>query len=544
MPFPRPEGQPALPLRAAADAAGPDARLERDDAGETAVTGVSLATSTMRPGDLWAALQGAKAHGAQFAEQALAAGAAAVITDEAGVALLEEAGVALPRIVCPDPRARLGRVSAAVYGTSAPRLRLFGITGTNGKTTTAYLLDSALRALGHETGLIGTIETRVGPERITSVRTTPETTDLHALLKVMDERGVDDCVMEVSSHALELHRVDAVTYDVAIFTNLSQDHLDFHGTMDAYFAAKARLFTPEHSRVGVVCVDDAWGQRLAATATVPVTTVTSQAGVRADWHVGGDPAEHDFTLTPAPGTPGDGATLHLRSALPGDFNRVNTALAAVALVVAGHPEREVAGAVLTPPTVPGRMEIVEAAAAEAGPGAGPRVRGVVDYAHSPDAVAAALAALRPQTPGRLVAVLGAGGARDQGKRPGMGRAAAAHADVVVVTDDNPRDEDPAAIREAVAAGAGDGPAAVEVVPGREAAIRHAVALARAGGPGSLVALLGKGHEQGQEVAGVISPFDDRDELRAALRDEDGAAPVPPGTSTSSPPTTTDEGAPA
>lgn len=505
MPFPRPEGLTPVSLGDVAAAVGPEADL-LDEAAGVLVEGVSLATSTLRPGDLWAALRGANAHGAQYAEQAVAAGAVAVLTDEEGRVRLAAAGCPLPVLTCPDPRARLGAVCSAVYGTSGLPVRLVGITGTNGKTTTAYLLDSALRALGRETGLIGTIETRVGHERVDSVRTTPEATDLHALLAVMARRGVDDCVMEVSSHALALHRVDGVVYDVAVFTNLSQDHLDFHETMEAYFAAKALLFTPEHSRAGVVCVDDTWGRRLADMAQVPVTTVSSRADVAADWHVGGDPAGQELRLVPADGAP----PLELRSALPGDFNRVNTALAAIALVVAGHPRHEVARAVLTPPHVPGRMEPVEVE--------GSPVRGVVDYAHTPDAVAAALAALRPQTTGGLVAVLGAGGSRDPGKRPGMGRAAAAHADVVVVTDDNPRDEDPAAIRDAVAGGAAGGPAEVEVVAGRVDAVRRAVeiALGRGAHGGATVALLGKGHEQGQETRGEIRPHDDREVLRAAL----------------------------
>src|SRR5699024_4968265 len=309
----------------------------------------------------------------------------------------------------------------------------------------AYLMVSALEALQHTTGLIGTIETRLGPERIRSVRTTPESTDLHALLATMGERRVDDCVMEVSSHALVLHRVDEVIFDFALFTNLSQDHLDFHGTMEDYFLAKASLFTPERSRRGIVCIDDDWGLRLASEAQVPVTTVTSRLDVEADWYIGGDPREPDLVLTSAE------HELHLSSLLPGDFNRVNTAMAAVTLIEAGLRPRDVASAVLTRPDVPGRMELVLPSDPyrddlEELPTA------LVDFAHTPDAVAAALAALRPQTQGLLIAVLGAGGSRDPGKRPGMGASAAAHADVVIVTDDNPREEDTADIRAAVAEG--------------------------------------------------------------------------------------------
>ncbi len=471
------------------------------------VSGVTLDSREVRPGDLYAALPGANVHGARFASAAAASGAAAVLTDEAGADLVTADGVELPVVVVDRPRAVLGAVSSLVHGTSPLGLNMVGITGTNGKTTTAYLLTSALGALGHDTGLIGTVETRVGSERIRSVRTTPETTDLHALLAVMVERGMDSCVMEVSSHALSQHRVDGVGYDLAVFTNLSQDHLDFHATMEDYFEAKASLFTPERCRRGVVCVDDAWGRRLAETATVPVVTLTSDPAVRADWRITADPDDPGaFTLA------GPEAVLGLRSALPGAFNRVNTALAALTLIELGEDPAAVAHAVLADPYVPGRMETVEVPGGEGLPLA------VVDYAHTPDAVAAALTALRPETSGALVVVLGAGGDRDREKRPGMGTAAARCADVVVVTDDNPRTEVPAAIRARVLDGARtveDG-AEIRDVEGRRAAIGEAVRAAVAAGPGSTVVVLGKGHETGQEVDGVVHPFDDRDELRRAL----------------------------
>ncbi|MEN3121079.1 UDP-N-acetylmuramoyl-L-alanyl-D-glutamate--2,6-diaminopimelate ligase [Janibacter sp. LM] len=506
MSFPRPARVTPLSLHAVADVIGDRvARPAHGDMG-TLVTGVSLDTATVRPGDLWAALPGARAHGADFVDRAVAAGAVAVLTDPDGVARIQAKGVDMPVLETARPREVLGRVAAAVYESAQRRPTMYGITGTNGKTTTAYLAVSALEVLGRTTGLIGTIETRVGQERITSVRTTPETTDLHALLAVMGERGVDDCVMEVSSHALTLRRVDEVVYDVAVFTNLSQDHLDFHGTMEEYFLAKAGLFTPARSRHGVICIDDEWGQRLAGIAAVPVTTVTSRLDVEADWVVGGDPRQPQMTLT------GPVGELHLESALPGDFNRVNTAMAAIAMITAGLEPHDVARAVLTRPEVPGRMEIVvPATEREDLPLA------VVDFAHTPDAVGAALAALRPQTNGQLVVVLGAGGSRDPGKRPGMGAAAAAHADVVIVTDDNPRDEDPALIREAVAAGVWPrARARLEVIEGRVAAIRRAVEIAHESGPGATVAVLGKGHEQGQEVRGEVRDHDDRSVLRAAL----------------------------
>ena len=504
MPSPRPASPHATALSAVASLVG-----GTTTGTDVEVTGVTLSSQDVLEGDLYAALPGANTHGARYAAGALGAGAVAVLTDAAGERVLAEEGVALPCVVVEDPRGVVGAVAREVYGTADPALRLVGVTGTNGKTTTAYLVNSALTALGRTTGLIGTVETRIGDERVKSVRTTPEATVLHALLAVMAERGVDFCVMEVSSHALSQHRVDGVVYDVALFTNLSQDHLDFHPTMRDYFLAKASLFTPERSRRGIVCVDDAWGRELADIATVPVTTLTSLAGVEADWRLvpGEDPSA--FTLS-------DGATtLALRSALPGDFNRVNTAMAALALMATGITADDAERALLVDPHVPGRMERVAPAAEDADPSL-PLV--VVDYAHTPDAVAAALAALRPATTGALVVVLGAGGDRDRGKRTAMGRAAATGADVVVVTDDNPRSEDPAAIRRAVLEGAGEAGTGAELhdVEGRATAIEAAVRAAHRRGPGSVVAVVGKGHETGQEVAGTVHPFDDRVEAAKAL----------------------------
>jgi len=474
----------------------------------------------VRPGDLYAALPGANVHGARFVDAAVGLGAVAVLTDPAGADLLALAKLPVPVLVVPDPRAVLGDVAALVYGRASESLTMLGITGTNGKTTTAYLLDSALRALGQVTGLIGTVETRIGQDAIKSVRTTPESPDLHALFAVMLERGVDTCTMEVSSHALALHRVDGVRFDVAAFANLSQDHLDFHGSMEDYFLAKASLFTPERAVRAVVCVDDEWGRRLVRESLVPLVSVSSRPEIPADWQITTTgPDESAFELI------GDGQRLFLRSALAGDFNRVNTGVAALVLMAAGHSAEAVEAALAADPHVPGRMERVrvedDAAPGDAHPGLLPLA--IVDFAHTPDAVGAALTALRHITSGSLIAVLGAGGDRDSGKRAAMGAAAAAHADVVIVTDDNPRSEDPAAIRAAVLAGAfaeresdrssARSAASIREIGERGSAIREAVAAA---GVGDTVVILGKGHESGQETAGVVHPFDDRAQLRAAL----------------------------
>jgi UDP-N-acetylmuramoyl-L-alanyl-D-glutamate--2,6-diaminopimelate ligase len=318
----------------------------------------------------------------------------------------------------------------------------------------------------------------------------------------------------VSSHALALHRVDDVRYDVVAFTNLSQDHLDFHGSMEDYYLAKASLFTPERAVRAVVCVDDPWGRRLAREARVPVVTVSSRPEIAADWQIQTTrPGEPSFVLV------GDGGRVSLRSALPGDFNRVNTGVAAVVMMAAGYPLDAIGAALAADPHVPGRMERVQVEdVQEAGQGGMPLA--IVDFAHTPDAVAAALSALRPSTVGSLIVVLGAGGDRDPGKRAAMGAAAAAHADQVIVTDDNPRSEDPAIIRAAVLAGARALEATTPSAAGRiretgdrAAAIREAVAAA---GPGDTVVVLGKGHESGQEIAGVVHPFDDRAQVREAL----------------------------
>jgi UDP-N-acetylmuramoyl-L-alanyl-D-glutamate--2,6-diaminopimelate ligase len=472
-----------------------------DDA-DVPITGVTHDSRQVRPGDLYAALPGTKSHGATFADQAVAAGAAAVLTDSTAAV----SGHGVPIIRVADPRARLGRVAAYVYGEPGHDLLMLGITGTNGKTTTAHLMESGLQAAGQRTGLIGTIETRVGDEQFPSVRTTPEATDLHALLAVMRERGATACVMEVSSHALVLSRVDGIVFDVVGFTNLSQDHLDFHADLEEYFAAKASLFTRQRSRRGVVTVDDEYGRRLATQAEVPVVTVSARHD--ADWQVTKQEVGHSGS-TAATLEHRDGRHLGVATQLPGDFNLANAALAMVMLIEAGVDATHAFRGVMRCRGVPGRMERVQSTGLD-------EPLALVDYAHTPDAIENVLRALRPSTPGRLVVVVGAGGDRDPHKRAAMGAAAARHADLVIVTDDNPRSEDPADIRAAVIAGAraaGAEPTEVEEIGDRSAAMIRA---AETTWSTDTVVVLGKGHEQGQEVAGVVHPFDDRIVLREAL----------------------------
>lgn len=486
----------ALPLRALAGVLGGAVPLAL---AELAVTGVTHDSRRVLPGDLYAGLPGTQAHGATFAGQAAAHGAAALLTDPLGARIA--AGAGLPTVIVPDPRAVLGFVASRVYGDPSRSLSVYGVTGTNGKTTTAYLLEAGLRAAGHTTGLLGTIETRVAGERLASARTTPEAPDLQALLALMLERGVRSVAMEVSSHALALGRVDGTHLRAALFTNLSQDHLDFHPTMQDYYDAKASLFTPDRCDLGVVCVDDAWGSRLAAQAAgrgLPVLTV----GTAGSWRVRGRGPE--FRLRPP-----DGVELAASVRLLGGFNVTNAALALTALTATGVPAELAAAGIAGLPGVPGRMEPVDE---------GQPFLAVVDYAHTPEAVVTLLQTLRPLTAGRLFAVLGCGGDRDRGKRPLMGAAVARYADVALLTDDNPRSEPSAVILAAVEAGAREVPAQqraqVIVEPDRAAAVALAVGLAR---PGDTVVVAGKGHESGQEVAGRVTPFDDRSVLRHALR---------------------------
>jgi UDP-N-acetylmuramoyl-L-alanyl-D-glutamate--2,6-diaminopimelate ligase len=480
-----------------------------DDDPGARVTGLTLSSRRCRRGDLYAALPGARAHGADYAADAVTAGATAVLTDTDGRGRLPRA-VPVPVLVVPDPRAVLGSVAARVYGEPAAALRLAGVTGTQGKTTTTRLLEGGLSAADVPAAVVGTVGTRVLGEDLETALTTPEAPDLHGLFARMRERGVDTCAMEVSSHALVKGRVDGVVFDVAVFTNLGRDHLDFHADVEDYFAAKARLFTPQRCRRALVNLDDAHGRRLLDSATVPMRSFSATGDPAADWRaeeVVLEPAGSRFTLvTPA------GDRVPAAVPVPGDFNVANALAALAAAGELGHDPAAVATGIAAGTGVPGRLERVDA---------GQDFVVVVDYAHKPDAVEAALRTLRPLTGGRLLVVLGAGGDRDPGKRPLMGRIAAEGADVVVVTDDNPRSEDPAAIRAALLAGAGEatgqatGQRTAEVleVGGRREAIRAAFARARSG---DIVLVAGKGHETGQEIAGVVHPFDDRVVVREEL----------------------------
>lgn len=500
----RPRTTPALPLPMLAARVGA-VPVAGGTAPDVRITGVSLRGQDTLAGDLFAALPGSSAHGAQFTDAAIEGGAAAVLTDAEGVAVIHRMlgdSAPVPVLVHPQPRAVLGQVAAAVYGHPSDRVVVLGVTGTSGKTTTTHLVEAGLRSADRVPGLIGTVGVRIAGEDVPSALTTPEAPALQALLAVMAERGVDTAVMEVSSHALELGRTDGIRFAVGGFTNLSRDHLDFHPTMEAYFEAKARLFdpaSPAHAAVSVICVDDDAGRDMARRADDALTV--SADGHPANWRAEDivvlDGGAQEFTAV-------DPAGVHhrLRIRLPGRYNVANALLALAMLDVVGvSPEQAAPG--LRDASVPGRLEPVER---------GQDFLAVVDYAHKPGALQAVLETMKPAH-GRLAVVFGAGGDRDPGKREAMGRTAAELADLVIVTDDNPRGEDPATIRAAIVAGTRGGSAEVVEIGDRRDAIRHAVSWARGG---DVVVIAGKGHEKGQTAGGQTRPFDDRAELAAAL----------------------------
>lgn len=477
------------------------AGLTPPEGADRPIGGLAFDSRRVEPGDLYLAMPGARTHGAKFTGTALAQGAVAVLTDAEGADVVRaELGAAavVPVAIADDPRRAMAILAEVFHHHPSRRVPMFGVTGTNGKTTTVFLLEAALAALGRHVGTIGTLGFRLDGQPLswtTSTVTTPEAPDLQELFDAMIGHGADTIAMEVSSHALALDRVAGTEFAVAGFTMLGRDHLDFHADLEDYFLAKASLFTSTAAtgvgcRHAVVCIEDDWGRRLAGMVTDrPLTTVGRGAGadvriLSAVPHDYGQLVHLDLS----------GRDLQFLLPMPGDYNVTNAALA-VAMVHAAGLDACSAAAGLRHAVVPGRMQRVALDP--------PAPQVVVDFAHTPQAVSEALTAVR--TPGRRIAVLGAGGDRDVEKRPQMGRAAAEKADVVVVTDDNPRTEDPALIRAGVLDGTRGLPAEVHEVAGRRAAITRALELATAR---DVVLVLGKGHEQGQQLADRVVPFDD------------------------------------
>jgi UDP-N-acetylmuramoyl-L-alanyl-D-glutamate--2,6-diaminopimelate ligase len=470
----------------------------RDLIGEGApaveISGLAYSSGSVEPGHLFFCVRGFKADGHDFAPDAVRRGAAALVTER-------PLDLGVPEVRVDDARAAMGPVAARFHGDPTASLRVAGVTGTNGKTTTTYLVRAILEAAGIRTGLLGTVTSIVGGREEPVERTTPEAIDLQRNFRRMLDAGDEACVMEVSSHALELRRTDGIRFSSRVFTNLTQDHLDFHSDMEAYFLAKRRLF--DGPGPAIVNVDDEYGRRLAAELGGGATTyaIEHEADYRA-LEVEFDPGGSTFTCA----TPDGHVPVATR--LPGLFN-VQNALAALAaarsLGVALEPAAEaLAGA----ERVPGRFEPVDE---------GQDFGVLVDYAHTPDSLDNVLRAARQITSGRLHVVFGAGGDRDRTKRPQMGEVASRLADRVIVTSDNPRSEDPEAIVDEILAGAGPD---VEREVDRRRAIEIAMSSA---GPGDVVVVAGKGHEQGQEfVGGRKEPFDDVTVVREALRAAQGA----------------------
>ncbi len=466
-----------------------------------AVTGVAYDSRRVVPGTAFVALKGLKADGLDFVPQAIAKGASVVVSEQA-----RPAGTAVPWIVVRDGRLSLALLGAAVHGHPSREMPVVGVTGTNGKTTTTYLLASIFDAAGWSAGVMGTVVYKVGNEAREAARTTPEASDVQALLRAMIDAGNRSCVMEVSSHALALKRVDGMRFAAGVFTNLTRDHLDFHIDMESYFAAKRRLFTMlAPDAPGIINADDPRAAALVASCARPVTYgIQKPADVRPDrLDLSLDGVRFVTTTAAGPVT--------VRSALVGRPNAYNL-LAAVATASAlGVPADAITDGLERQSGVPGRFEVVSS------PGDGVTV--VVDYAHTDDALRNLLETARPLTGGRLITVFGCGGDRDRTKRPLMGMVAARLSDVVVITSDNPRSEDPVAIIEEIRRGIPAGEAAsdrtpdVSAIVDRAEAIEKAVMLARGG---DVVLVAGKGHEKTQQIGDRVLAFDDADVARAAL----------------------------
>jgi UDP-N-acetylmuramoyl-L-alanyl-D-glutamate--2,6-diaminopimelate ligase len=445
----------------------------------------------VRDGTLYFCVPGFTSDGHDFAPVAVEAGASGLVVER-------ELELRVPQVRVTDVRASMAPMAARFFGDPTASLTMAGITGTNGKTTTAFLLREVLEADGRSSGLLGTVKQVVGGVEDEVVRTTPEAIDLQATFRRMLAAGNVACVMEVSSHALALHRCDAIRFDVALFTNLTQDHLDFHTDMEDYFEAKRMLFAELAPEVAVTNVDDPFGRRLADE--FDCVTFSSE-GAAADFRavdVGFDASGAGFVLE------GPEGRVPVRTGLPGHFNVANALAAIAAASSLGVPAEAAAAALGDAPRVPGRFEPIDE---------GQTFTVLVDYAHTPDSLENVLIAARRLTEGRVISVFGAGGDRDRDKRPKMGRVGAKLSDTAVVTSDNPRSEEPDVIIAEILAGAGkDG---VEVEPDRRSA--SALALAAAG-PGDIVVIAGKGHEQGQEFGdGRKIPFDDREVAREELR---------------------------
>lgn len=472
------------------------------------VVGITVMTREVRAGDLFVALRGANRHGAEFASEARDNGAVAVLTDEEGATIAADVG--LPLVIVDSPRDALGEIARWIYRTDEDAPQYFGITGTNGKTSTAYLLEAIVRQLGIVSGLSTTAERHIGDQTVVSRLTTPEASELHALIARMKEVSVRAVVIEVSAQALTHNRVAGIRFDVAGFTNLSHDHLDDYSDMEEYFHAKLALFQPDVAVRGVVSLDSPWGHRIVEGSHIPVTTISSNGDPSAYWQVDVTEDNADYTAFTLRSV--DGVTLSTREPVIGRHMAANAALAIVMLIEAGFEPDAIAGALERDGGIraylPGRTEKVSG-------DTGPNV--YVDFGHSPDAFEHTLAAVRRFTPGKTIMVFGADGDRDATKRFDMARVAAEGCDVLVITDHHPRFEDPASIRAELLVGArsvANGPEIFEASP-PEDAIRLAVSLAR---EGDSILWAGPGHQDYRDIRGERTVYSARNLARAALVD--------------------------
>jgi len=482
---------PPVPVTALAVAAGGATR----DARDVTVSEAAYDSRRVHPGAVFFCVPGANVDGHLFAADALDAGAGALVVDR-------WLPLRAPQVLVPSVREAMGPMSAELFGRPAEAMTMLGVTGTNGKTTTTYLLESILRQAGRRPAAIGTTGARVDGDVIAMERTTPEAPDLHRLLARLRALGVGAVAMEVSSHALAFERVGGIRFDVAAFTNLTHDHLDLHGTMTSYFAAKASLFTAARARFGVVNADDRWGQRLLGEASIPIRTYgTSNPADRYATDVEVGPDGSSFAVGPQ----------RVRTPMLGSVNVSNALCALTVAELVEIPPTVVAAGIERAPIVPGRLERIDA---------GQPFLVMVDYAHTPDSIQLVLRGARPLSTGRTIIVFGCGGDRDPAKRPRMGEVAVADADLAIITTDNPRDEDPSAIIDAIVEGARAAEGEYLVEPDRRAAIRTAFERAR---PGDVVIIAGKGHEAVQEIGGTSVPFDDRAVAREELAKIGGAA---------------------
>ena len=461
---------------------------------QVVISGVSINAQKVVPGDLFIAFAGANTHGISYLEQAISNGAVAVLSDK-------KIEASIPSFIHPKPREIVGTISAWLYGHPFESLKAVGITGTNGKTTTANLVKQIWQLNSIKSGLIGTLGVEIADEKLESARTTPEADDLQAIAAAMVEQGCKNLVMEVSSHAIDQGRIKGAKYEVVAFSNLTQDHLDYHLSMENYFQAKANLFTTEYAKAAVINIDDSYGKKLSKQVKIPVVTV-SRKDSTADWYLA--KAEIKNGLYQVEIKSKSGESLSENFALLGDYNLDNLLLAVAIANSAGLSLDKIASTISKLQSVPGRLESVNA---------GQKFTALVDYAHTPDAVERVIATVKSATSGKIIGVLGCGGDRDVSKRSLMGHALFNGCDLAIFTSDNPRSESAEAILKQMTAGIDLGKKGL-VELDRKNAIDLAVKNAQSG---DVVLLMGKGHESGQEVNSVVTPFDDRVELAESIK---------------------------